>query len=480
MDSQEGICLSQQLSQVRLAQPQNTAVSLTDWSVRALRDDSYSVSSTQSQNGAQDRKIEGEEADGDWSQDSFLCTPDFITPVDQQFCVDFDASKENVPALGTLATMTPMRTKRPRPDIFPALFGSKKAGTSVLSTSPSGMHEYPGEGMVQPEKNSELESIDMYPENSRARLSALRRRVQSPTCLRNPFLSGSEEDAVTQRRKAPGLQGNYVGGSGLSRYRDDFHEIQEIGRGCFSRVYKTVNRIDGCFYAIKRSHHQLKADSERKRALTEVQALAALGAHRNIVRYHTAWFESDYLYIQTELCDCNLTEMRTGGNLSMEKSLIDMLWQITQALAAVQACGLAHLDVKPDNIYFVNGTYKLGDFGRATRLDGTIDIEEGDSRYTSPEILNEDYSNLHKADIFALGATMYELSRGLPLPSSGTQFQAIRQGKLNLLPVYSSSFQNLLKEMMSPNPEARPTAEDLLKHSIFKRVTGTSEKHSVL
>ncbi|KAL2620820.1 hypothetical protein R1flu_001025 [Riccia fluitans] len=46
-------CLSQQLSQVRLAQPQHTAVSLTDWSVRALRDDSYSMSSTQTQNGAQ-------------------------------------------------------------------------------------------------------------------------------------------------------------------------------------------------------------------------------------------------------------------------------------------------------------------------------------------------------------------------------------------------------------------------------------------
>lgn len=39
--------------------------------------------------------------------------------------------------------------------------------------------------------------------------------------------------------------------------------LQEIGRGCFSRVYKTVNRIDGCFYAVKCSHRQLRQDSER-------------------------------------------------------------------------------------------------------------------------------------------------------------------------------------------------------------------------
>ncbi|KAL3677436.1 hypothetical protein R1sor_027384 [Riccia sorocarpa] len=478
MDSQEGICLSQQLSQVRLANPQNTTDSSTDWTVRALRDDLPCMSLSQAQSGFQDRKMEGEEllGEGDCSQDYVLCTPDFITPVDQ-FCIDFDSSKENVPAIGSLAAMTPMRTKRPRPDMLPVLLASaKKAGTAVQSTSTNEMLEFHGEGLVMPEKNSELESVDLFPQNTRARLSALRRRVQSPTCLKNPFLPESEEVALTQRRKTPGLQGSYVGGSGLSRYRDDFHEIQEVGRGCFSRVFKTVNRIDGCFYAVKRSHRQLKLDSERKEALTEVQALAAIGAHRNIVRYHTAWFENDYLYIQTELCECNLSEMRAEGKLSVEKSLIDVLWQITQALAVVHSCGLAHLDVKPDNIYFTNGTFKLGDFGRATRLDGTITIEEGDSRYASLEIINDDYSDLHKADIFALGATMYELSRGLPLPSSGTQFQAIRHGKLNLLPGYSTPYQNLLKDMMNPDPGARPSAEELLKHHIFKKVTGGTEK----
>ena len=38
-------------------------------------------------------------------------------------------------------------------------------------------------------------------------------------------------------------------------------------------------------------------------------------------------------------------------------------------------------------------------------------------RYLSPEVLNSDYSQLEKADVFALGATMYQLATGVDLPT---------------------------------------------------------------
>lgn len=116
-----------------------------------------------------------------------------------------------------------------------------------------------------------------------------------------------------------------------------------------------------------------------------------------------------------------------------------------RALSCIHSKGLVHLDVKPDNIYVLSGTYKLGDFGRATRCDGSLSIEEGDARYMPLEILNDDYSQLTKVDMFALGATIYEMASGSPLPSSGPGFQALRQGKLTLLPGCSLSFQQLLK-----------------------------------
>lgn len=119
--------------------------------------------------------------------------------------------------------------------------------------------------------------------------------------------------------------------------------------------------------------------------------------------------------------------------------------QIAQALQFIHEKGIAHLDVKPDNIYVKNGVYKLGDFGRATLLNKSLPIEEGDARYMPQEILNEDYDHLDKVDVFSLGATMYELIKGSPLPESGPQFLNLRDGKLPLLPGHSLQFQNLLK-----------------------------------
>lgn len=107
--------------------------------------------------------------------------------------------------------------------------------------------------------------------------------------------------------------------------------------------------------------------------------------------------------------------------------------------------GIAHLDVKPDNIYVKNGIYKLGDFGCATLLDSSLPIEEGDARYMPQEILNERYEHLDKVDIFSLGVAIYELIRGSSLPESGPQLLNIKEGKLTLLPGHSMPLQNLLK-----------------------------------
>lgn len=109
--------------------------------------------------------------------------------------------------------------------------------------------------------------------------------------------------------------------------------------------------------------------------------------------------------------------------------------------------GVAHLDVKPDNIYVKDGVYKLGDFGCVTLLDKSLPIEEGDARYMPQEILNERYDYLDKVDIFSLGAAIYEIARGSTLPE--THFMNLKEGKLPLLPGHSLQFQNLIKVLIT-------------------------------
>eukprot|EP00850_Spirogloea_muscicola_P014592 SM000106S13940 [mRNA] locus=s106:84719:86817:- [translate_table: standard] len=314
-----------------------------------------------------------------------------------------------------------------------------------------------------------------------------------PACIRNPFLldgdggSGGEVGAAPSSVRAEGgTAGSAAAASGgagdrgvaagsrsrafpvlqlasslpplaaaagslasMSRYRDEFHEIQEVGRGNFSRVYKVQKRLDGCLYAVKRTRRPLLQDGERRQAITEVQALAAAGQQENVVRYFGAWIESDFLYIQMELCE--------GGSLAT---------RIGRALAALHRRGIVHLDVKPENVYTASGVYKLGDFGRATRLDGSMGAEEGDGRYAPLELLNGGIGGwcLDKADMFSLGASAYELARGAVLQASGAPYEALRAGRLTLLPTISTQLMQLLKALMHPDARARPSAEDLALH----------------
>lgn len=127
--------------------------------------------------------------------------------------------------------------------------------------------------------------------------------------------------------------------------------------------------------------------------------------------------------------------------------MFSLTLQIAKALEFIHDKGIAHLDVKPENIYVKNGVYKLGDFGCATLIDSSLPIEEGDARYMPQEILNEKYDYLDKVDIYSLGVAIFELVRGSPLPESGLHFMNIREGKLPLLPGHSLHFQSLLKVM---------------------------------
>lgn len=302
MEHGEGIDLSQQLSQVCLQSPlhQNNSeeeLAIQDKYDLRIIDDGVNLADQENP------------PDYICSQD-FFCTPDFITPVDQQFAIDLD-NKENSGCLRSPGSLTPVRLKRPRPD-------SVRSQPSWLDDSPLDqdleiipLAETPS--MVEDTSTSstdiktQLAQLSAIPPSSRGRLASMRRRVQSAVCLQNPFL---EEDAnLLQKLNAQArMPAPFCGQTNISRYREDFHEIQEIGHGNFSRVFKALKRVDGCLYAVKRSQHPLRMTSERRQALTEVQALAAVGAHENVLRYHTAWFESDYCYIQTELCDGTLTQ----------------------------------------------------------------------------------------------------------------------------------------------------------------------------
>ena len=290
-------------------------------------------------------------------------------------------------------------------------------------------------------------------------------RPSSP--MRNNEFNISSPKRPVRNRMTP-MKEDCSHSSSFSRFAADFEVVGTLGNGSFGCVYKVLNRMDLRLYAIKAAKREARGKSDRERMLQEVYALAALSDQSSagamhIVRYHQAWMEGNRLYIQTELCQNTLMDEVSEGELT-EKRIYKLLREILLALDYVHLSGMIHLDIKADNIFISkNDQYKLGDFGLVSKIESRDDVEEGDSRYMSMELLSGDLEDLTKSDIFSLGATIYEICLGRGLPENGQEWQDIRNGVLQPMRKFSFDLQMIIHGMMSTGKEDRPTASELLQ-----------------
>ncbi|EFJ14019.1 hypothetical protein SELMODRAFT_423911 [Selaginella moellendorffii] len=107
-------------------------------------------------------------------------------------------------------------------------------------------------------------------------------------------------------------------------------------------------------------NHFVNSDVFPERARQDVSPLLAL--HRVTVR---SSIKSRYLWCIEFLCETNLRDKSLAWTF-MEKKLLEAIFQLLNALKHLHLHGLAHLDVKPNNIYICNCVYKIGDFGLAS------------------------------------------------------------------------------------------------------------------
>ncbi|XP_014523645.2 wee1-like protein kinase isoform X1 [Vigna radiata var. radiata] len=411
----------------------------------------------------------GDDDDIILSQQLF-CTPDYLTPEDQfplkGFHSNIDKVEEDSPCPKSPEKPYATKTKRCRMDDGDTLRFTDDEPVVELGSD----HNEPFVGL----ENHFFREEDYYNKlrtRTHVSSSAIALRCSTPLCIRNSFLksnSEEEEDIFrSQTLEFDDLIPSIIGRNGLSRYLYDFRRIKKIGKGNFNEVFKVLKRLDGCMYAVKCTIKRLRTEPERLKAFKEVQSLAAIGFHKNIVRYYSSWIEDEQMYTQMEFCDHNLSS-ENCSTLLTERHEMDVLYQVSSALQFIHEKGIAHLHVKPENIYVKDGIYKLGGFGCATLLDNSLLVEEGDARYMPLEILNKNYDHLDKADIFSLGASMFDIIRRSHLPKAETEFSKLKEGKVPHLPGVTVQFQNLLQVMMDPDPLKRPSASEILGNSIFR------------
>ncbi|MGM8211800.1 Stk1 family PASTA domain-containing Ser/Thr kinase [Virgibacillus sp. W0430] len=197
----------------------------------------------------------------------------------------------------------------------------------------------------------------------------------------------------------------------------------KIGGGGMANVYLANDIILNRDVAIKVLRLEYANDEEFiQRFDREAQAATSL-SHPNIVNIYDVGEEDHILYMVMEYVDgLTLKEyIQRYGAIDVIEA-IDIMKQITAAIAHAHANDLVHRDIKPQNILIDSyGNVKVTDFGIAVALSATSLTQTnsilGSVHYLSPEQARGGMAT-KKSDIYSLGIVLFELLTGR-LPFSG-------------------------------------------------------------
>eukprot|EP01083_Nonionella_stella_P030338 83194_1 len=313
-----------------------------------------------------------------------------------------------------------------------------------------------------------------------------KREVREP--ITNVFLGHSSFPDDERKSKRRSLTSDGISIHTSSQFNLQFEYCQQVAKGSYGIVMKCRDRMDGCLYAVKRIKRPVTGNPNKNYKSNEVCALAAAqrrGGHPHVVRLVWKWFEARALYVVTEWCAGGglhpeyITGRGGRSAAEIEADILVLALQIAKALSFMHGLGISHGDVKPPNILEARpGFFKLCDFGLSSAIEpGRRQIlkEDGDPKYLALETLDSDGPvSLEKIDMFALGASLYELAIGKDLPTESEGFQSIRRGNLPGISKFSETFQKLVTSLMCPNPEKRPTSTETVMFLEKARASPTS------
>ncbi len=206
------------------------------------------------------------------------------------------------------------------------------------------------------------------------------------------------------------------------RIMGNYEIIELVGKGGMGSVYRARQISMDRIVALKvLDAERTRNESFRKRFIREARAAAALN-HANIVRAIDAGEHDGMLYFVMEFVAAeNVAQILQKRGPIPEDRAVDITIQIARALAHADRARLIHRDVKPENILIdLGGVAKLTDLGLAKSMENEEECitqagrAMGTPYYISPEQIRLEPNLDIRADIYSLGATLYQMLTGSP------------------------------------------------------------------
>ncbi len=284
--------------------------------------------------------------------------------------------------------------------------------------------------------------------------------IAGATMLAGPAPAAPEAvvapDAVTAEAPGP-------------RPEDRFELLSELGRGGMGVVHKARDRRLDRLVALKFLPADLDAGSPLFRMFQREARAAAAHSHPGIVTIYDIGTLDGREFIAMELVEGTTLDeaLATDGPLPPLKAL-DVFERVLEAVEYAHGKNIIHRDLKPSNLMRTKTGIKVMDFGLAkivgANMTGQQTMIAGTPAYMPPEQLTgrTDF----RSDLFALGATFYELLTGV-LPGLSQRPANLSQGYPTVrdrVPNVPRRLSDVIMRCLDLDPDNRPeSATEVLR-----------------
>ncbi len=254
-------------------------------------------------------------------------------------------------------------------------------------------------------------------------------------------------------------------------FHNRYRLIKKIGQGAFGEVWKAKDELTDTNIAIK--VYIALDESGIENFKMEFRTVYSMN-HHNLLRPEFYDIEGKRPFLIMHLCKYSLEHLI--GEMK-EEQIWKMIYDVANGLEYLHSNDIVHRDIKPDNILVSEeGIYLISDFGISTRLRSTMrrnsirqnseNSFSGTISYMAPEMFTSERRAVKATDIWALGATLYEVIAGeLPFLEYGGSLQNKGADIPNVSEDISNDLREVINACLAKETWERPLASELAEYA---------------
>ena len=254
-------------------------------------------------------------------------------------------------------------------------------------------------------------------------------------------------------------------------FDEKYRLVKKLGQGGYSEVWLATDEKTRLNVALKIYVAGSGLDESGMRTFMDEFSLVFNLNHSNLLRPAYYGEVKGVPYLVLSYCEQGSAKSFIGR--MKEEQVWRFIRDVASGLRYLHSCTpeIIHQDIKPENILIsADGTFMITDFGVSSKVRQTLrksmpnaSFSGGTTAFMSPERFGEDKRPIKASDIWALGATIYEIiCEDTPFGDNGGLTQKVGAEIPKVYGEYSDKLKKTVRLCLSLNPWDRPTSDQLV------------------